>query len=274
MTVYDLKSGTSPLIVSMPHSGTAIPEALQADWAERTTGEARDLPDTDWHIPRLYDFLDRLDASVLKANYSRYVVDLNRDPTGQALYPGRASTDMVPTTLFDGRPIYKPGEEPDDDEVEDRRTRYWDPYHKALTELIVETRKEHGYAVLWDAHSIASQVPRLFEGTLPELNLGTFGGESCDRLIERWAVKAMMDHEEFSSIVNGRFKGGWITRAYGRPGQNVHALQMELSQAVYMSETPPWTFDEARADILRAALKDTLQAVLDAARILYSGEVK
>lgn len=270
MDVYALHRGSSPLIVSMPHSGTALSPGLEP----RLGDAARGLPDTDWHVPRLYDFLGDLGASIIRANYSRYVIDLNRDPTGASLYPGQATTELVPTTLFDGTPIYKDGEAPDDDEIEQRRTEYYDPYHRALTELIVETRKAHGYVVLWDAHSIASEVPRLFEGTLPDLNLGTNGGESCDRTIERWAVKAMMDHEDYASIVNGRFKGGWITRAYGRPGLNVHALQMELAQVNYMREAPPWGFDEDKANRLRPALKDTMTAALKAAAMLYSGEVK
>jgi len=270
MDVYDLKTGKSPLIVSMPHSGLALSPGL----SDRLTAEATPLPDTDWHVPQLYDFLDDLGASVIRASYSRYVIDLNRDPTGASLYPGQATTELVPATLFDGTPIYRDGQEPDEAEIDQRRTDYYDPYHKALTELIMETRMEHGFALLWDAHSIASEVPRLFEGTLPDLNLGTNGGESCDRMIERWAVKAMMDHEDFTSIVNGRFKGGWITRAYGRPSQNVHALQMELAQSNYMTEGAPYAFDETKADALRPVLKDTMRAALDAARSLYSGDVK
>jgi N-formylglutamate deformylase len=271
MDVYELHRGSSPLIVSMPHSGTALSPGLEA----RLSSEGRGLPDTDWHVPQLYNFLTGFKASTIKANFSRYVIDLNRDPTGHSLYPGQATTELVPTTLFDGTPIYKDGEAPDEDEIEQRRTEFYDPYHRALTELIMQTRMEHGYVVLWDAHSIASEVPRLFEGVLPDLNLGTNGGESCDRTIERWAVKAMMDHEDYASIVNGRFKGGWITRAYGRPSQNVHALQMELAQSAYMkTEAAPWAFDETKADALRAALTDTIKAALDAAAMLYSGEVK
>jgi N-formylglutamate deformylase len=262
--------GSAPLVVSMPHSGTALPPGL----AERLSEPAGGLPDTDWHIPELYDFLETLGATVIRANYSRYVIDLNRDPTGTSLYPGQATTELVPTTLFDGTPIYREGAAPNEDEIEQRRTGFYDPYHRALTETLMATRMEHGYALLWDAHSIASEVPRLFEGVLPDLNLGTNGGESCDRMIERWAVKAMMDHEDYASIVNGRFKGGFITRAFGRPSQNIHALQMEIAQSAYMTEAPPWAFDGDKADRLRSALTDVMKAALDAARNLYSGEVK
>lgn len=269
MDVYTLAAGTSPLVVSMPHSGLTLSPGL----AERLTPAASGLPDTDWHIPQLYDFLDSLGASTIRANYSRYVVDLNRAPTNTSLYPGQATTDLVPLTLFDGSPVYRDGTEPDEDEMEARRTDYHDPYHKALTELLVETRMEHGFALLWDAHSITDEVPRLFEGVLPDLNLGTVGGEACDAAIERAALKAMMDHEEYASIVNGRFRGGFITRAYGRPYQNIHAVQMELAQSAYLDMTSK-VLDEAKADVLRIALKDTMKAALRAAENLYSGEVR
>ena len=258
MNVFFEKRGTSPLIVSMPHSGTHLPDGM----AERMTDAARGLPDTDWHVPELYDFLDELGASTIRATHSRYVIDLNRDPTGASLYPGQATTELVPTTLFDGSPVYRPGEEPDEAEIEQRRTDYYDPYHRALTEMIVKVRMEHGYVVLWDAHSILDEVPRLFEGVLPDLNLGTNGGESCDRTIERWAVKAMMDHEDYASIVNGRFKGGYITRHYGRPQDGVHALQLEIAQACYMDEQPPWPWDARRAQPLQQVLRRLVDVLL------------
>ena len=269
MDVYTLAVGDSPLVVSMPHSGLALSEGL----AERLTPEAAGLPDTDWHIPQLYDFLEGLGASTIRANYSRYVIDLNRAPNNTSLYPGQPTTDLVPLTLFDGSPVYRDGQEPDEDELEARRTDYHDPYHKALTELLVETRMTHGFALLWDAHSITDEVPRLFDGVLPDLNLGTVGGEACDPVIERAALKAMMDHEEYASIVNGRFRGGFITRAYGRPNQNVHAVQMELAQSAYLDMTTK-AFDETKAAVLREALKDTMAAALRAAENLYSGEMR
>jgi len=269
MDVFTLAVGNSPLVVSMPHSGLALSDGL----AERLTPQAAGLPDTDWHVPQLYDFLDALGASTIRANYSRYVVDLNRAPNNTSLYPGQATTDLVPLTLFDGSPVYLGGQEPDEDELEARRTDFHDPYHKALTELLVETRMEHGFALLWDAHSITDEVPRLFDGVLPDLNLGTVGGEACDPVIERAALKAMMDHEEYASIVNGRFRGGFITRAYGRPNQNIHAVQMELAQSAYL-DLASKTFDETKAAVLRVALKDIMAAALRAAENLYSGEMR
>jgi N-formylglutamate deformylase len=268
MDVFDLKIGDSPLIVSMPHSGLALSDGLHA----RLTERAAALPDTDWHIPELYDFIDALGASVIKANYSRYVADLNRDPSGASLYPGQATTDLVPETLFDGEPIYRDGQAPGAAEINSRRDAFHTPYHTRLGALLDETRARHGYAVLWDAHSIASEVPRLFDGKLHDLNLGTNSGASCDASVERSATRIMAAQSAFAIISNGRFKGGWITRAYGKPDQNIHALQMEIAQSAYMTEGAPWAFDETKADRLRPVLKDIISAALNAAKALYSGE--
>lgn len=262
--IFDLKRGKEPLVVSIPHSGTDVPEEIRA----RLTPAADGLPDTDWHVDRLYDFLEGLGATVIKANYSRYVVDLNRDPTGASLYPGQATTGFLPETRFDGEPLYAEGDEPGEDEIEPRRARFFDPYHRALSEELARIRAIHGYVVLYDAHSIASNVPRLFDGELPVLNLGTNGGQSCAREIEQAVVKAMLDQDDFEAIANGRFKGGWITRSYGRPQHNVHALQMELAQRAYMDEASG-DFDEARAATLRPVLKTIIERALAAAEKLH-----
>jgi N-formylglutamate deformylase len=262
MERFKLHTGDSPLVVSFPHSGLELSDGLNA----RLTKTAAGLPDTDWHVPQLYDFVTQLGVSTICSNYSRYVIDMNRDPSGASLYPGQATTDLVPTELFDGSPIYKAGKEPDASEIEQRRIAFHQPYHQALLYTLAETRRRHGYAVLWDAHSIASHVPRLFEGELPNLNLGTNSGESCASEIEAAATTAMQAHDEYASIANGRFKGGWITRKYGQPDHCVHALQMEIAQSAYMLEGAPWTFDEDKAARLRPVLKDIIQAALDAAQ--------
>lgn len=268
MDVYTLSAGTGPLVVSMPHSGLA----LSPDLESRLCDQARALPDTDWHIPQLYDCLDDLNASVIRANYSRYVVDLNRDPSGQSLYPGQATTGLVPTEFFDGAPLYRDGMAPDGAEIEARRQEYFEPYHNALAELLAESRSRHGYAVLWDAHSIASVVPRLFEGRLPDLNLGTHSGQSCAPEIQAAAEAAMANATDYETISNGRFKGGWITRHYGQPAYHVHALQMEIAQIAYMAEGAPFTFDADKASRLRPVLKSILKAALGAAARLYAGD--
>ena len=268
MDVYQLSVGTGPLVVSMPHSGLALSPGLEA----RLTERARALPDTDWHIPELYDFLGDLNASVIRANYSRYVVDLNRDPSGQSLYPGQATTGLVPTEFFDGEPLYLEGQAPVATETEQRRQAFHAPYHEALFDLIDHVRAVHGYAVLWDAHSIASVVPRLFEGRLPDLNLGTNTGQSCAPDIQAAAEATMAETSAYETISNGRFKGGWITRHYGQPKHNVHALQMEIAQIAYMAESAPYTFDADKADRLRPVLKSIIQAALDAAARLHAGD--
>ncbi|WP_394694493.1 N-formylglutamate deformylase [Hyphobacterium sp.] len=261
--LFALREGQSPLIINIPHAGTNVPE----DTLIRMTPAARKLPDTDWFVDRLYAFAADLDATILKANVSRMVIDLNRDPSGQSLYPGQATTGLVPTELFDGAPVYE-GDEPDEAEIEQRRATYFDPYHQELSEQIARIRAIHGYAVLYDAHSIASNVPRLFDGELPVLNLGTNDGETCDTAIARAVMQVMLDQDEYETVANGRFKGGWITRTFGVPRHNLHALQMELAQRAYMDEAAV-RYDEEAAAKLQPLLKDILSAALAAAEHLH-----
>ena len=265
-SVFDFTPGEAPLLVSMPHSGLALPEGMEG----RLSPKARSLPDTDWDVPELYDFLDELGASVIRARYSRFVVDLNRDPSGQSLYPGQATTGLVPTELFDGEAIYQPGDEPDADEITVRTERYFRPYHNQLQSELNAMTKRHGFALLWDAHSIASRVPRLFSGALPDLNLGSYSGRSCARDVEQAVVTALSSQQAFSTIANGRFKGGWITRRYGDPAGGVHALQMEIGQDAYCDRATG-RIDETRAQRLRPVLKSVIRAALDAAQRLHTG---
>lgn len=253
--VFDSVEGNAPLLISMPHSGTGLPEGM----LERMTPEGRDLADTDWHVPRLYRFADQMGASVLRARYSRYVIDLNRPPDGAALYPGHQETSLCPDSTFAGEPIYQAGLLPDQAQVSDRLERYWRPYHDALSEKLQSIREQHGFAVLWDAHSIASRVPRLFKGRLPDLNLGTADGVSCERRVAD-AVYQVMSESDYTAVRDGRFKGGYITRAYGAPARGIHALQMELAQSAYMDEDgSEW------APALAAPLSALLQRMLEAA---------
>jgi N-formylglutamate deformylase len=269
MDPFRFTPGRSPLVVSMPHVGLHVPGAL----AGRLTAEARPLPDTDWHVDRLYGFLDALDATVIAATHSRYVIDLNRAPDSRALYPGADNTELCPTTTFDRAPIYRAGQEPDADEVAERRERYWQPYHERLGAALDDVRRAHGLAVLWDAHSIRSQVPRFFEGRLPDLNLGTAGGTSAagDLTQRVVAVAAAAGDAGYSHVLDGRFKGGHITRTYGRSAAGVHAIQLELSQITYMDEDPPYAFREDLAGRIRPVLRRCLEAVCDWARATGSG---
>jgi formiminoglutamase len=264
-----IRRGAAPLIVSLPHTGTDIPSAIEAGlvspWLARK--------DADWWIERLYDFAADLDATIVRTAISRTVIDVNRDPSGASLYPGQATTELCPTTTFDGEPLYRPGAEPNELDVASRRSTYFAPYHQALAEEIRRLRAQHPHVVLYDCHSIRSVVPRLFEGMLPNFNIGTNGGTSCDPEVQRMAEE-VCGATDFSLVSNGRFKGGWITRRYGAPDEGVHAIQMELACRGYMAEplgpvTPndwPAPYDPAYAAPMRAALTRLLEALAAWAR--------
>ncbi len=267
MTPVEVTRGGGPLVLSMPHGGTAIPEDLAADF----NALGRSVPDTDWWIDRLYDFSGDLDATVVRATISRYVIDLNRDPSGQSLYPGQATTGLCPVETFDGEPIYRAGQEPGPAAIEARRAAWFDPYHEALGAELARLQDRHGYALLYDCHSIRSVVPRLFEGGLPVVNLGTNSGKSCAAGLARAVRQVCAAQTVFSHVVDGRFKGGWITRHYGRPAESVHALQVELAQCAYMDETPPWTFHDDKAARLRGLLRPMLETMIIWAEINLAG---
>lgn len=232
MDVVTLHRGSTPLLVSLPHDGTWVPDEI----AQRLTVSARTVPDTDWFVSRLYDFARDIGASLLVPSYSRYVVDLNRPPDDVSLYPGQNTTGLCPTVQFSGEPIYLEGEEPDASEIATRLDRYWHPYHHALECELLRLRAEHGRVLLWEGHSILSHVPFLFEGRLPDFNLGTAGGASCTKATQERLESVLARQSDFSWVCNGRFKGGYITRQYARPEQQVEAVQLELAQCNYMDE--------------------------------------
>jgi formiminoglutamase len=261
----EVRPGEAPLIVSFPHTGTELPTPVAArlisPWLARK--------DADWWLERLYDFAPSLGATTVRTRISRTVIDVNRDPSGASLYPGQATTGLCPTTTFDGEPLYRTGE-PDAAEIDRRRATYFDPYHAALQAEIARLRARHGRVVLYEAHSIRSAIPRLFDGLLPHFNVGANSGASCAPALTA-AVEAACDASGFSRVTDGRFKGGWTTRHYGRPEAGVHAIQMELACRGYMDEPPglltsriwPTPYDEARAAPMRAALTRVLTACLD-----------
>ncbi len=260
--VYRLSRGRVPLVVSMPHVGTSIPSEIEGTMTQ--AGRRRD--DTDWHLERLYDWLDSLGASLVVANCSRYVVDLNRPPDGASMYPGQDNTPVCPVDTFDREPLYVPGSEPDAAQVRHRLERYWWPYHDALSAELARVRDEHGVAVLWDAHSVRSVVPRFFVGRLPDLNLGTVHGTSCGAGLGERLLEVAQADGRHTSVLNGRFVGGHVSRRHGRPDAGIHAVQLELSQRTYMEEKPPYTFDAGLADQIRPVLKTMLDAALQWAR--------
>ena len=262
MPPFIFHQGTAPLLISMPHAGTYVPPALAA----RFTEEARQVPDTDWHMERLYAFAREMGASTLVATHSRYVVDLNRPPDGASLYPGQSVTGLCPVDTFDDTPIYARGDVPDAAEVHARRDAVWAPYHAQLRAELDRMRAQHGVAVLWDAHSIRSVLPRFFDGKLPDLNLGTANGDSCDLSLAQSLLAIAQTANGYTAVLNGRFKGGYITRHYGQPEQGVHAVQLEMTQCSYMQEALPFDYLPAVAQRVQPHLRRMLETAMAFAR--------
>ena len=256
---YRFRHGSGVLLVSMPHAGTFVPHAV----GRHFTDAAALRCDTDWHMPRLYDFLEALDASLIVANYSRYVIDVNRPPGGENLYPGRETPLLCPLDTFDRRPLYREGCEPDAAETARRVQGIWKPYHRRIARELERIRSKHGIALLWDAHSIVSHAPRLFEGKLPDFNLGTADDTSCDPGLSAALLAALHKYPDHTAVLNGRFKGGYITRSFGNPLGSVHAVQLEMAQSLYMQESPPYSFRHDLATRVRPILYEQLSIARD-----------
>ncbi|MCF6316808.1 MAG: N-formylglutamate deformylase [Marinosulfonomonas sp.] len=256
MTPVITRQGDSPIILGQPHGGTYVPD----DLAARLNAQGKGLDDTDWHITRLYDGLLPT-ATVVQATFQRYVIDANRDPQGVSLYPGQNTTSLCPLTDFDGQPIWQAGQDPSADEIEARRLTFHAPYHAALATQIARVKQRHGFAILFDCHSIRSNIPFLFDGTLPIFSIGTDGGKTCDPLIEKTTHEICAGAPDYDHVVNGRFKGGWTTRHYGKPQVGVHAIQMELAQRAYMDEAAPWAYRNDLAANIRRPLSQILQSL-------------
>jgi N-formylglutamate deformylase len=287
--MFKFIQGNVPLLISMPHIGTEIPKDLKGQFCERALA----VEDTDWHLQALYDFVGcdvdsdvvntnlnsalngALNPSILTPTISRYVIDLNRPPNDEPMYPGAANTELCPTRFFTGDLLYRDGCEPNPIERVRRRQLYWQPYHDQLRSELARLQNKHGYALLWDAHSIRSEIPWLFEGKLPDLNIGTANGASAHESITRAVSAAAKNSETLkpfaSSVVNGRFKGGYITRHYGDPKQNIHAIQLEKCQSLYMQEIAPFSYDKEKANLLKPVLQTMLSSALLAAHALYGG---
>jgi formiminoglutamase len=263
MDPVEVTRGDSPIVLGLPHTGTYVPPEIQTKLNKR----GRALTDTDWHIHTLYDGL-LPGATTVRASFHRYVIDANRDPSGVSLYPGQNTTTLVPLTDFDGNDIWD--QRPSDAEIAERLAAFHTPYHAALKAELDRVKAIHGIAVLYDCHSIRSIIPYLFDGVLPDMNLGTNNGTTCAPEIEA-AAHEFAASSPYSTVLNRRFKGGWTTRHYGRPAEGLHAIQMELAQSAYLTtERPPWSYDNRKADRLRRWLFDILDAVQDTALELAS----
>jgi len=258
--MFSFTSGTAPLLVSFPHAGTEIPERLAA----RMTPEALQRADVDWHLPQLYEFARAMGASTIAARFARHVIDLNRPPEDESLYPGQDVTGLLPQDTFRKQPLYLPGQAPAAAEAQQRRAVYWQPYHDRLRAELARLRALHGSVVLWEAHSIASVLPRFFDGKLPDLNLGTANGRACAPVVQAAVEAEMGAQTEFTHVSNGRFMGGHITRHYGRPEGGVHALQLEMCQSTYMDETAPFAYRRDLATKVQPLLERMLNAALNA----------
>lgn len=265
----EIRRGRAPLLVSLPHTGTEFPEGMLADFISPWLARK----DCDWWIEKLYDFAAGLDATIIRTRLSRSVIDVNRDPSGISLYPGQATTELCPTTTFDGEDLYLPGKAPDEAEITRRRALYFEPYHGAIRAEIARLRAAHPGIVLYDCHSIRSVIPRLFEGELPNFNIGTNSGAACDPGLAA-DIEKLCDASGMTRVTNGRFKGGYITRGHGKPDEGVHAVQMELACRGYMHEKPgpvtaadwPVAYDPAYAAPIRATLQSVLNTCLDFAK--------
>lgn len=257
--IFTLHRGPAPLLVSLPHVGTQIPPDQRARYVAR----ALQAEDTDWHLDQLYDFVRGLGASLLVPRHSRYLIDLNRPPGDMPMYPGANNTELCPTRFFSGEPLYVEGAAPDAAEVQRRCAVYWQPYHQAMAAELARLKARHGHAVLFDAHSIRSVLPWLFEGRLPDLNLGTVDGASCAPTLRAQLARVLDAQTAFTQVVDGRFKGGWITRSQGRPADGVHAVQLEMAWRCYMDEDAPQGVDAARAQQVRPVLESLVRTMRD-----------
>ena len=260
-TTFNLDTKNSPLLISMPHVGEIIPKHI----ACHMTAKALQLPDVDWHLPQLYDLSKTFDASLISANYMRYVIDLNRSPDDMSLYPGQDTTGLCPIDTFAKEPIYKTGKEPTPSEIKQRIEQYWRPYHAQLRAELNRIHGIYGMVILLDAHSIASEVPRFFHGKLPDLNFGTADSQTCDKSLELQlenTVRRSSHAQQYSHVFNGRFKGGFITRHYGVPALNFHALQLEISQGIYMQEENPYSYTPALALQLQPLLGELIETCI------------
>lgn len=248
-----------PILISSPHSGTAFPEEIRGHY----NPEAIAAPDdTDWFIDKLYDFAPSLGITMIAARYSRWVIDLNRDPESNPLYDdGRVITDLCPTMSFMEEPIYKEDQLPNRKEIDRRLGQYYWPYYFKLQSLLNDLKKEFGQVLLWDAHSIRQYVPTIRKELFPDLILGDNDEKSASEDL----IKTSLDKLGESRLKlnhNNPFKGGHITRYFGKPSDNQHALQLEMTKINYMNNDE-LQYNEERAAIIRSILINNFEGLIE-----------
>ncbi len=262
MNVYKIiepKSPRIPILVSVPHAGILFPKEV----LEKMDPEKAAFPeDTDWFVDQLYGFCSEMGITMIVANYSRCVVDLNRDPNNIPLYKdGRVITDVVSVTDFNGAPIYKDEYKPNETEIQNRLDHYFFPYHHKIEEILADLKKEFGVALLFDAHSIKKNVPGIQKDDFPQVILGDNDETSAHPELIQTAVESLSG-KSFNFSHNFPFKGGFITRSFGKPEQNIHALQLEMTKTNYMNDSET-EYDLERAEKIQQILKITLQNLTD-----------
>ena len=258
MEIFDLIQGDAPLLISVPHAGTCVPKDIE----DRLTAKGKELSDTDWHVDRLYRPFTDLGATLITANYHRTVIDLNRPRDGKSLYPGQAVTTLCPVDTFEGEPLYLDGQEPSAEEIEERAVTFWEPYHEAIGRALARLRQSHDNVTLWDAHSIHNRIPRLFDGQLPDFNFGTNDGAAARAGLGEGLLKRVSEDGRYSAVLNGRFKGGAITRGFGDPENGVSAVQLEMAQDCYMDQGAPFAWRADKADEVQVVLRGLLDSLV------------
>ncbi|WP_300032082.1 N-formylglutamate deformylase [uncultured Roseobacter sp.] len=253
----EMISGDSPLIMCLPHTGTDIPPLY---W-KRLNDNGQMLRDTDWHLDRLCKGLAP-QATVVRARFSRYLSDVNRDPDGQPPYPDKLNSNLIPYADQDGVPIWDTP--PMLREISALRAAFFVPYHAALQGQIARVQSRFGHAVICDCHSVRSRIPHRSDGQMPDLNIGTRGGTACDQRLSARVAAICQTTSQYTTAFDGRFQGEWVTRRYGRPARGVHLIQIEIAQDNYLAEeAEPWEYDEVKAEPLREVLRSVLNEMSD-----------
>jgi N-formylglutamate deformylase len=250
----------APILLSIPHCGTAFPKELINEYEPELYKEQ---DDTDWFVDQLYDFANAMGITTISAVYSRWVIDLNRHPENRDLYSdGRLITGLCPVTNFLGNAIYKDGRKSiAEDEIQRRLAAYYLPYHQKIAEHLMALKERFGQVLLWDCHSIRKSLPALHKEPFSDLIISDADGQSSAAKLSDTAF-LHLSSSTYSVKRNYPFKGGYITRHFGKPKENQHAIQLEMSKNVYMDDLEK-TYVDKKAQKIQTLLKSTLEKLCD-----------